>query len=159
VVANFFTVRLKGRRNLFLLAGVGEDENGAAVLQAEVFVLGDHLIGVEVIKEVSSGRELGFFLRERFALRLGGNFIEDGDEPGDERVEVLPVLLFSQVLVVEFLVRLVEDGIEVERDLLRVLLALFLQATSDSISVGDFFSSSVSRVKSRRGLTAEKSIL
>jgi len=35
---------------LFLLAGVGKDQDRLGALKAEVFVLGEHLVGIEIIE-------------------------------------------------------------------------------------------------------------
>ncbi len=127
---------------LFAFAGVGENEDGLAVLEAEVLVLGDHLVGVGAVGIVGIGGVLGDDLADGFALGLGGDLVEDGDELLDERGEVLPVLFFVEIGgVVKFLVGLGEDGVEIERhllDLLVLVLGLLLDVDLVSELLGDF---------------------
>ncbi len=127
VIADFLRGVAEGRVGVLLfLAGVGEDEDGLAVLEREVFVLGEELVGVGVV--VGGAGAVGgleMHLLEGLALGLGGDLVEDVDEARDEFLEFRPVFLVAQVAVVEVGVGLVEDGVEVERGL-RGLLVAFL---------------------------------
>ena len=66
--ADFFGGVAEGRVGILLfLAGVGEDQDGIAALKAEVFVLGEHLVGVEVVEGVVVRRRVRYLPGRGFA--------------------------------------------------------------------------------------------
>ncbi len=164
VLADLFRGVAEGRRGvLFLLAGVGEDEDGLAALETEVFVLGDQFVGVGVVGVfVVAAGILGRFLGEGLALGLRGDLVEERIELFDEGGEILPVFFVVQVFGI---VKFCSTSVRTELRSSAICSAFWLLAwvcfcrsTSSESCFSIAASCSGVRVKSRRGLTDVKSI-